>query len=265
MNDIIEKSKTLGEFLASKKLQIEMALPEHMNATRLLRIAMTELNINPRLKECTKASLIGSLLQCAQLGLEPGDKRGHVYLIPYQNKKQNTLECQVQIGYRGMIDLCYRSDRVGYIFTECAYEKDIFEYEYGSNAHLKHIPSEEEDRGKFRGAYCKVKLTNGSEYIEFMPAYKIERIKGTSIAKLPDWKKGSCPWIQHFDEMAAKTVLRHSFKWLPSSIDLQRAITLDEEADRGEQHNDFIIEGEIEKKSKSQKVANDMKQGEHNE
>lgn len=258
MNNLVEKPQSIGQFLAEKKTQIEMALPKHMDAGRLLRITMTELTANPRLRECTKASLIGSLLQCAQLGLEPGDKRGLAYLIPYRNKKENTLECQLQIGYRGMIDLCYRSNKIGYIFTSCVYEKDEFEYQYGSNAGLKHKPVETADRGDFKGAYCIVTFSDGNKYIEFMPAYKIEAIKMTSIAKLPDWKKGSCPWAMHFDEMAAKTVLRHSFKWLPSSVDLQRAITLDEEGERGTQNNQRIIDGEVEHVSKSQTLADQI-------
>lgn len=52
-------------------------------------------------------SFLAALMNAAQLGLEPNTPLGQAYLIPYKNK--SVLECQFQIGYKGLIDLAYRN------------------------------------------------------------------------------------------------------------------------------------------------------------
>ena len=66
--------------------QIRNALPKHITPERMTRIVMTEVRKNPQLAECDKASFFGAVIQCAQLGLEPGTGLGHAYLLPYRNK-----------------------------------------------------------------------------------------------------------------------------------------------------------------------------------
>ena len=52
------------------KAQISLALPKHMTADRLARIALTEVRKNPKLGNADQASFLGAIMQCAQLGLE---------------------------------------------------------------------------------------------------------------------------------------------------------------------------------------------------
>ena len=47
------------------------------------------------------------------------------------------------------------------------------------------------------------------------------------------------PWVTHFEEMAKKTALRRLFKYLPVSLEIQRAVVMDESNERGP-----IIDGE---------------------
>ena len=53
-------------------------------------------------------------------------------LIPYKNK--GALECQFQIGYKGLIDLAYRNGQMQTIQTHAVFENDYFDYEYGLEA-----------------------------------------------------------------------------------------------------------------------------------
>ena len=95
------KPNTLVSLLRSPKVQAQMAmaLPKSLTADRLTRIIITECRKTPALLNCSQESFLGSVLQCAQLGLEPGSALGHCYLLPYGKT------CQLIIGYRGMIDL----------------------------------------------------------------------------------------------------------------------------------------------------------------
>ena len=87
--NVSDKPKTLADQITALAPQLAKALPRHMNADRMARIALTEFRKNPELGKCTPHSLFGSLLTASQLGLEPGPL-GHAYLIPY--KGQVTLQ-----------------------------------------------------------------------------------------------------------------------------------------------------------------------------
>ncbi len=232
-------SANIGQFLAQQKNQIQAALPKHMTPERMLRIAMTEIRKTPKLKICTHSSLIGAIIQCSQLGLEPGGALGHAYLIPYYNKKKGVTECQFVLGYRGMIDLVRRSGQVVTLAAHVVYENDVFEFEYGLNEKLRHIPIRQ-DKGNLMGGYAVAHLKAGGHQIEFMWKEEIDSIR-------QDSEEGQySPWGTHYEEMAKKTVIRRLFKYLPVSIEIQRAVVLDESAERGEQENGYVIDGEVE-------------------
>ena len=97
---------------AKVKEQIALALPRHLTADRLARIALTEVRKTPALASCDQASFLGAIMQCAALGLEPGSALGHAYMIPFRNNKKNITEVQFIVGYRGMIDLARRSGQI---------------------------------------------------------------------------------------------------------------------------------------------------------
>ena len=102
------------------KKQLALAIPKHLNADRLARIAATELRKTPALLNTTEASFMGAVMQSAQLGLEPGSALGQAYLVPYGK------ECQLILGYRGMIDLARRSGQVLSLNAYAVREGDDF-------------------------------------------------------------------------------------------------------------------------------------------
>ena len=218
-----------------------------MDANRLARIATTEIRKIPKLAQCDQTSFLGAIMQCAQLGLEPGSALGHAYLIPFdKNQKINgewvTVATEVQfiIGYRGMIDLARRSGQIVSISARTVYENDNFTYEFGLHEDLKHIPTVGEDRGKMTFVYAVAKLKDGGLQFEVMSKYEIDLIRAKSKAGA----KG--PWAEYYEEMAKKTVIRRLFKYLPVSIEMTRAVIADESADAGiNQNNASILTGEF--------------------
>ena len=76
--------------------------------------------------------------------------------------------------------------------------------------------------------YAVANLKNGGIQFEVMSRSEIEAIRKQSKAGT------SGPWVNHWDEMAKKTVIRRLFKYLPVSIEAARAVEVDEKADRGE-------------------------------
>lgn len=223
------------------KSQLAAALPKHMTPDRMARVFLTELRKTPGLVNCDRASLLGAIVQCSQLGLEPGNNLGHAYLLPYGK------ECTLIIGYKGLIELARRSGQIISINAREVRENDTFELEYGIDEKLRHIPAESE-RGNLRGFYAIARLKDGGHQFEYMTIPEIDKIKDTSKSS----KSKMSPWNDYYEEMAKKTVIRRLFKYLPVSIEIQRAITLDEQADAGAQKNyyddsvDVQVEEELE-------------------
>ncbi|WVD66337.1 recombinase RecT [Orbus sturtevantii] len=75
---------------------------------------------------------------------------------------------------------------------------------------------------------------------EVMTKSQIDKVKETS-------KAGDIgPWKTYYEEMAKKTVIRRLFKYLPASIEIQKAVVLDEKAEAGiSQNNDMILDGDF--------------------
>lgn len=244
-----EKPKTIAALLTDPaiKQQMALALPKHMTADRLARIALTEVRKNPKLAQCDQTSFLGAIMQLASLGLEPGGALGHAYLLPFDKRQKvggqwKTVGTDVQliIGYRGMIDLARRSGQIVSLEARTVHARDHFEVELGLDSRIVHRPDwTAQERGPLTFVYAVAKLRDGGVQFEVMSRAEIEGIRAQSKAK------DNGPWVTHFDEMAKKTVIRRLFKYLPVSIEIQRAVGLDEQAEAGvPQDNPLVIGGD---------------------
>lgn len=242
---IINDDKFKNQLLCA----IPTSLGKYLTPDRICRLIFTEFKTNPMLLQCTQPSLFGCIIRSAQLGLEPGNGLGHAYLIPFSNRKKNTKECTLIIGYRGLLDLARRSGKLISISAQVIYEKDIFEFEYGLNQKLKHIPAQG-DRGKMIGAYAIAHLKEEGIQFEVMWKEEIDKIKASSQSASSSYS----PWHTHYDEMARKTLIRRIFKYLPSSIEMQEAVILDENADVGIQDFSYLSSNLIEDQSEDSQI-----------
>lgn len=243
-----QRPQTIAGLMADPKIKAQMALalPKHMTSDRLARIALTEIRKVPTLAKCDQTSFLGAIMQCAQLGLEPGGALGHAYLLPFENRKKGITEVQFIVGYRGMIDLARRSGQIVSLTARTVHENDEFSYQYGLSEDLKHVPATGE-RGALQYVYAVAKLKDGGVQFEVMSRSDIDKVRAQS-------KAGNYgPWQTHYDEMAKKTVIRRLFKYLPVSIELATAVTMDEKADAGlGQDNSAILTGEYSTVDESQ-------------
>ena len=228
------------KLIGDSKNELGRALPAHMNAERITRIALTCVRLNPDLAKCTPASFLGALFTCAQIGLEP--VAGQAYLIPFNNNKKKSdgtwhtvKEVQLVIGYQGATTLFYRHEKSLNLSWGVVYEKDDFRYQYGTEEFLRHIPTLLDDRGKVLGYYVVAAIQGGGRPFKFMTVKEcLEHGKKHSKTFDKAANKGagdfykSSPWATSFDAMALKTVLFQLAKLLPKSTELQRALTTDE-------------------------------------
>lgn len=213
--------------------QLKAALPRHMTPERMARIAMTEIRKNQDLLRCDPVSFIGAVIQCAQLGLEPGNGLGHAYLIPYWDSKRRCKVVNMIPGYKGLIDLARRSGQIQTISARVVRAKDHFKYAYGLNESLEHVEAKG-DRGEITHVYAVARLKDGGSQFEVMTVDDVNAIKERSGNKNP-------VWTTDFAEMARKTAVRRIVKYLPMSPELATTLQLDNQAFEGEAQDNYTL------------------------
>ena len=216
--------KTMAQFLRDIAPQLQRALPKGFEADRFTRLALTALRQTPKLAACSRDSFLGSLMQAAVVGLEPNTPTGQCYLIPYKG------EAQLQLGYKGMLELVRRSGEViGTPSARLVYENDLFDLSYGYEEDtLVHIPwflrkdKKFDKPGDILCGYLRVRYVKGGADLYPMPMAEIKERRERSPAS------ESGPWVTDFEAMALKTVVRRFFNWLPMRTE-ERAQVLEME------------------------------------
>lgn len=226
--------KRIAAFLEDNKKTIQAAMPKHLSGDRMLQVSQTAVTQNPQLLECDTATLFGALIKCTQLGLEPNNALGQIYLIPFKNRKANRVDCQVIMGYKGMIDLARRSGNIVSIQAMAVREGDEFSYEYGINEHLTHRPGME--RGEITHFYAYAKLVGGGFQFDVFPKSDIDK-----LMKQTQSRGEYGPWKDHYEQMGRKTMVRRLFNYLPVSIEAQKAAALDATGETQAQELDHVL------------------------
>ena len=231
-----QKSKGLKELFEKYKGAIQRGMLRDVKPDYVIATAMTAIRTNPDLLKCTSESLLAGLLQSVQLGLRLDGPLGHAYLIPFRNSKRNTTEAVFLTGYRGYIDLAYRSPKIKVISADVVREGDEFVYSRGVDEKLHHVPSGDESR-PITHAYAYAKLTTGGFLFTVLTATQIEKRRAmSSSANSPAWK-------DHKPKMYAKTAVRDLVAYLPMAVELGQASAMEEAIDAGENPLELSDEG----------------------
>ena len=217
-----QKPKTMRDYIKSMEGEIAKALPSVITPERFTRIVTTALSSNPELANTTPASFLGAMMTAAQLGLEPNTPLGQAYLLPYRNR--GVLETQFQIGYKGLIDLAYRSGEIQIIQAHTVYENDEFEYEFGIEPKLVHKPAVR-DRGEPIAFYAMFKTKDGGYGFDVM---SVDDVRAHAAKYSKSYGSNFSPWKTNFNEMALKTILKRVLKYAPLKTEFVRGITQDE-------------------------------------
>lgn len=196
------------------KQQIALALPKHLTADRMTRVALTTINRTPKLLNCTPESLLSGLMLCSQVGLEPDGRNAH--LIPYGD------QCQVIFDWKGLVALARRNG-VKNIAADVVCDNDEFEwYRTGDGLQFRHKVDWKKPRGQVYAAYCIWK--DGDQFDgDVMTKEDVEGIRKRSRAG----QNG--PWVTDWNEMAKKTVVRRSSKKWPLDPESAAAFNADDD------------------------------------
>ena len=232
---------SVESLLKKYELEIKEALPAGIVGEQFMRLILQEFRLNPKLIQCAPASILGAVMTCARLGLEPGPL-GMIYLIPYQRSVKDgsqwtkVLEAQVQVGYKGYVQLAYRSDKVASITPYTICENDKFEWHGGHENKMIHEIGDWQNRGNVQGYYLVITMKDGGTAVSRpwsvgeIETHRKKYAQTSGGSKTPAWEKS-------FDTMAAKTVFKDMIRWFPISTEMIALSTADErtiKSERGE-------------------------------
>jgi recombination protein RecT len=233
MSNAISKD-VVGSFTTTiekyeKKNLAELLEGSSMTPAQFKQIVINELKRSPKLQEAfvkNPASLFASILHCAEMGLNPSQMVGEFFFIPYKDSITPIL------GYKGLLTLLMRSNKVKKIWSEVVYEDDDFEYELGLEPKLLHTPNHQSIRNS-KNIKCIYACAKIDDEVVFKVMFKSEIQNIINMSKFPNElffndKKDPEQW------MAKKTVLKQLAKLMPKDDDrLKKAVTMDDNIEGG--------------------------------
>ena len=211
---------SLGELMHSPavvgKLNEVWSSPQMANS--FMSSVISVANGNPQLRKAQPMSIIGAAMVAATMQLQVIPTLGQAYLIPYGS------QCQLQVGYLGILQLCQRSGQFKKILAAPVHEG---EYISGDEFDEDYVFDKKQKKSdKVIGYMAKFELLNGFTKVAY---WDIDKVKAHAQKFSQAFRAGyNSPWKSDFDAMAQKTVLKSILKFAPKSVEMQRAITFDQ-------------------------------------
>lgn len=228
----------INEQLKKNRAAIMATLPHGFNYDRMCRTVINAVSTDYQLAKCSTSSIFLSTVRAFALGIEPNGPLSEGYLVSFWNSKKGCNEAQFMPSYKGFITLAMRSGEISDIYAKAVHENDIFEVEEGTERKIIHKPDYRKERGKAVCYYAVFHTKSGGVDFEVMSMDEILKVKNSSKSS----DKGA--WVEWFEEMAKKTVIKRLLKRAPMSVELAKAIKLENAASSGEAVDDIIdIEG----------------------
>jgi recombination protein RecT len=228
-NEPAEQVRTLAQQLERMTPEFQAAMPKGREATQLVRDAMTCLRTIKNLDKCDPESFLGSLMTCAQLDLRPGvASLGHAWPLPYWDGAQRRHRAQLVVGYKGYIELGFRSGKLAGIASRVVYEGELFDMEFHEDGDkLIHKPSYRGLRGDPVCFYSVARVVGGG--YSLTDPWSVEEMQQHRDKHAPRDRNGKIvgPWIDHFLPMGKKTMVLRNFAMLPKSAEMLTAMQAD--------------------------------------
>lgn len=225
--------KTVKDMVASIVGDVGAIAPRGVDPNRILELAYTAMREDPKLMDCTAASLVGGLTMSIRLGLEIGGPLGQSYLVPFRNTQAGVVEATWMLGYRGMIHLAYKSGQIENLAVVPVWPEDRYQVELGSEWRIVHIPDirapHDERKARPIAYYMRAKLKGGEAFV-------LPPLSAIDIERHRQWSKGknSPAWTDHYVAMASKTVVREDARYLPLSVETADAFATDDSVVRAD-------------------------------
>lgn len=244
-NRPVSNPADLRRFLESNAVVLRKVAAS-IDPSRVVSIICSAASRNPTLAKCTPLSMLRTLQQGAELGLEVAGGLQEFHAVPYYNNDLKCYEAQGIPGYQGLVKLVKQTGDVTRVTCEPVYKGDAFDYQLGDEPYLRHKPDlsmlgEERPDADIVAFYAVAFFKDGSTQFEVMGRASVEKLKARALEKKRN--TASSPWNTDFSEMGRKTALRRLCKRLPKTSALAKALDLQAAAESGEFLSHDLIAG----------------------
>jgi recombination protein RecT len=208
---------------------------------------------NDLLQKADVNSIILAAAQAASLDLPINPNLGFSAIVPYNDKKKGVCVAQFQIQRDGWVDLCLRTGQFEYLVNEIVYEGELVEKNRFTDTYIFDETKRVSD--KIIGYMASFKLTNGYKKTVF---WTVEECKKHGMQYSQTFKKHYGLWVDNFNAMSLKTVLKHLLKkFAPKSIEsIAKAIESDQASFVGDINNAQPMYADNQKEKEQEKVDN---------
>lgn len=224
------------------------------NAVAFSTSVLQIVNNSALLKKAEPMTIFNAACMAATLNLPLQNGLGFAYIVPYTRSYKDDkgnwhtiTEAQFQIGYKGLIQLAQRSGQFSRLVAVPVYKEQLIAEDpiNGYEFDWKQKPAKDE---KPIGYYAYFKLKNEFTAELYMTAQDVyghaerysESYRNFLNPKDPKKKPKSCVWVDNFDAMALKTVLKLLLsKQAPLSVEMQQAVLADQSVVKDVEKSEF--------------------------
>jgi len=202
-----------------KKNLTDLLLGTNISPQKFKQMLVNELERSTVLQEAflkNPASFFASALYCAELNLSPSSLVGEFFFTVSKETIKPIL------GYKGLVALLLRSNKVKKIWAEVVYNEDDFEYELGLEPKMVHVPN-------FNSVKTcdNIKCIYACAKIEDEVVFKVMTLETPSEYYFND-KRDPEKWL------LKKVVLKQMSKLMPKEDDrLLKAVSFDDNVEGG--------------------------------
>lgn len=222
------------DFFAKPMVQEKLKELVGKNAPAFATSVLQIVNSNSMLVNADPQTIFSAACMAATLNLPINNNLGFAYIVPFKNNKENKIEAQFQLGYKGYIQLAQRSGQFSRIAATPVYngqlisENPLLGYEFDWSVKPSGDPI---------GYVAFFKLINSFTAELYMSK---EEVMKHANKYSQTAKKGFGVWKDQFEAMALKTVLKLLLsKQAPLSIDMQKAQMADQAIIRDVDKDEF--------------------------
>jgi len=211
-----------GGFMDKFKPQLALALPKHLAADRMARLALTAFSTSEKLQQCDPKSIAASIMTAGQLGLEPG-VNGAGFLVPYGRT------CTFVPGWKGLVDLVARSGR-GTVFTGVIFKDQQYTFSDGARRDLIiHNETDLDDPADITHAYAIGWVKDAA-----MPVIELWRVSKIEKHRDKYNKVGKAHYsFRDWEMYCRKVPLLQVLKYMPCSVEVANAMAVSNASESG--------------------------------
>ena len=230
----VSQAALIREVIQRQSTAFRAVLPSVTDPERFSRLVLTAVKSTPELMNCFRTdqgqtSLLLAAMQAAAVGLEPNTPIQECWLLPRRNK--DVWECQLQIGYRGLLTLVRRSGLIKSIGAEVVREGDKFTWRRGLEADdLDHVVNDDvPDDAPLTHAYAIARFKDGGVQFMVLNRRQVEARRAMSDSWCNERARPYSPWSKWPEAMWRKSAIKALIPFLELSADVAHAVAADEQ------------------------------------